>query len=185
MPSAQPISILGTVQSSVRCCARGARHHHAEWVRAALCMMPSCMAIPTLQYIGEGPGELEAVRIPCASRKSYPQQPAAGTSSSRRCTQNPSAQQMVDNEGHVGGHEWEVTKAHDEQRETADIVRLSQDLSIQSLDEEGLTIYLLMLADVSTAGLSVAMQKIAQHNKFFPCRLRNFDTVGKQLRQFM
>ena len=32
------------------------------------------------------------------------------------------------------------------------------------LDEEGLTIYLLMLADVSAAELSVAMQKIAQHH---------------------
>ena len=33
------------------------------------------------------------------------------------------------------------------------------------LDEEGLTIYLLMLADVSAAELSVAMQKIASHSK--------------------
>ena len=52
------------------------------------------------------------------------------------------------------------------------------------LDEEGLTIYLLMLADVSAAELSVVMQKIARHSKFFPAVSEILDTV-KQLRQFI
>lgn len=52
------------------------------------------------------------------------------------------------------------------------------------LDEEGLTIYLLMLADVSAAELSVAMQKIARHSKFFPAVSEILDTV-KQLRQLI
>ena len=52
------------------------------------------------------------------------------------------------------------------------------------LDEEGLTIYLLMLADVSAAELSVVMQKIARHSKFFPAVSEILDTVS-HLRQFI
>ena len=45
------------------------------------------------------------------------------------------------------------------------------------LDEEGLTIYLLMLADVSATELSVVMQKIARHSKFFPAVSEILDSV--------
>lgn len=50
------------------------------------------------------------------------------------------------------------------------------------LDEEGLTMYLLMLSEVSASELQIAMQKIARHNKFYPAVAEILDTV-ERLRQ--
>ena len=50
------------------------------------------------------------------------------------------------------------------------------------LDEEGLTMYLLMLSEVSAAELQIAMQKIARHSKFYPAVAEILDAVDR-LRQ--
>lgn len=45
------------------------------------------------------------------------------------------------------------------------------------LDKEGLTMYLLMLYDVSAGELIVAMQEIARHSKFYPSVSEILDTI--------
>ena len=68
-----------------------------EWVRAAV-HDAVLYGHPTLQYMSRVLESWKQYGFRVRpEKKSYPQQPAAGTSSSRHARKNPSAQQMVDN----------------------------------------------------------------------------------------